>query len=203
MAFPTSNLTGLLLAGGRGSRMGGVDKGIQPFRGEPLALHVLRRLAPQAGAMLISANRSIVEYERIGAAFGATVIADTLDDYPGPLAGIAAALRAAHTEFVLSAPCDAPFVDTRLAVTLMQALHDANTDIAYAATTHAGARIAHPVFALLRTSLADDLDAWLAAGERKVRAWYASHKAVEVPFPDDRAFYNINDLHQLAELERD
>jgi molybdenum cofactor guanylyltransferase len=206
-SFETSRTTGLLLAGGRGSRMGGVDKGMQPFRGEPLALHVLRRLAPQVNAMLISANRSIAEYEQMGASFGAsfgaTVIADTLDDYPGPLAGIAAGLRAATTEFVLSAPCDAPFVDERLGDMLMQALHDANADIAYAATTDAdGARIAHPVFALLRTSLADDLDAWLAAGKRKVRAWYASHKAVEVQFRDDRAFYNINDLHQLAELER-
>jgi molybdenum cofactor guanylyltransferase len=202
-SFELSCTTGLLLAGGRGSRMGGIDKGMQPFRGEPLALHVLRRLAPQASAMLISANRSIVEYEQMGAPFGATVIADTLDDYPGPLAGVAAGLRAAQTEFVLTAPCDAPFVVERLGGMLMQALRDANTDIAYAATTDAdGARIAHPVFALLRTSLADNLDAWLAAGERKVRAWYASHKAVEVPFRDDRAFYNINDLHQLAELER-
>jgi len=198
-----SNVTGLVLAGGRGSRMGGVDKGMQPFLGEPLALHVLRRLAPQASAMLISANRNIDAYSQLAAPFGARVIADTLGDYPGPLAGIAAALRAAHTEFVLIAPCDAPFVDERLGVLLGEALDAENADIAYAATIEPGGeRIAHPVFALQRASLADDLDARLASGERKVRAWYARHKAVQVPFHDDRAFYNINDLRQLAELER-
>jgi molybdenum cofactor guanylyltransferase len=197
------SITGLLLAGGRGSRMGGVDKGMQPFRGEPLALHVLRRLAPQAGAMLISANRSEAAYAQMGAAFDARVIADKHADYPGPLAGIATALREARSEFVLSAPCDAPFVDPQLGARLMQALIASDTDIAYAATTHAdGASIAHPVFALIRTTLADDLDAWLAAGERKVRAWYARHRAAQVSFADERAFYNVNDLHQLAELER-
>jgi molybdenum cofactor guanylyltransferase len=202
-SIDTSNITALLLAGGRGSRMGGVDKGLQPFRGEPLALHVLRGLAPQAGDVLISANRSADDYARLGSAFGARVIADSHAGYPGPLAGIAAALRAARTDYVLTAPCDAPFIEPRLCVTLMQALLGAHTGIAYAATTEAdGTRSAHPVFALLRTSLADDLDAWLAAGERKVRAWYARHTAVEVPFADDRAFYNINDLHQLAALER-
>ncbi|WP_236572756.1 molybdenum cofactor guanylyltransferase MobA [Burkholderia sp. 8Y] len=183
--------------------MGGVDKGMQPFLGEPLALHVLRRVAPQASDMLISANRNVEAYARLAAPFGARVIADALGDYPGPLAGIAAALRAAQTEFVLLAPCDAPFVDERLGALLGEALDAEHADIAYAATIEpAGERIAHPVFALLRTSLADDLDTRLASGERKVRAWYAHHKAVQVPFHDDRAFYNINDLRQLAELER-
>jgi molybdenum cofactor guanylyltransferase len=199
----TENLTGLVLAGGRGSRMGGIDKGMQPFRGEPLALHVLRRLAPQTGAMLISANRSADDYARLAKPFDARVIADTHADYPGPLAGIASALRAAQTEFVLTAPCDAPFVDAGLADSLMHALIAAHAPIAYAATIDpTGERIAHPVFALIRTSLADDLDHWLDAGERKVRAWYARHKAAEVAFHDDRAFYNINDLPQLAALER-
>ncbi|WP_279629069.1 molybdenum cofactor guanylyltransferase MobA [Caballeronia ptereochthonis] len=183
--------------------MGGIDKGMQPFRGEPLALHVMRRLAPQACAMLISANRSIQEYERLGAQFGARVIPDVRADYPGPLAGIAAALHAANTEFVLTAPCDAPFVDEHLGAALMRALDAKHADIAYAATVEASGEVmAHPVFALVRTSLADDLDAWLDAGERKVRAWYARHTAVEVQFHDERAFYNINDSQQLAELER-
>lgn len=205
MAVPASpsSITGLVLAGGRGSRMGGVDKGMQPYRGEPLALHVLRGLQPQVGAMLVSANRNADAYAQLAAPFGARVIADALADYPGPLAGIAAGLRAAQTPFVLTAPCDAPFVDTRLGVLLAQALDAAQADIAYAATTEpSGERIAHPVFALVRAALADDLDAWLASGERKVRAWYERHKAVQVPFDDDRAFYNINDLRQLAELER-
>jgi molybdopterin-guanine dinucleotide biosynthesis protein A len=202
-AHSASTVTALVLAGGRGSRMGGVDKGMQPFHGEPLALHVMRRIAPQADALLISANRSIEDYERLGAAFGARVIPDTRADYPGPLAGIAAALRAATTQYVLTAPCDAPFVDEHIGVTLMQALDAHGGDVAYAATIDASGQVmAHPVFALLRASLADDLDAWLDRGERKVRAWYARHKPVEVRFHDERAFYNINDLQQLAELER-
>ncbi|KND55585.1 Molybdopterin-guanine dinucleotide biosynthesis protein MobA [Candidatus Paraburkholderia kirkii] len=192
-----------MLAGGRGSRMSGVDKGMQPFHGEPLALYVMRRLAPQAGAMLTSANRSIREYERLGAQFGARVIPDARADYPGPLAGIAAGLRAASTEFVLTAPCDAPFVDEHLGAALMHALDAKHAGIVYASTVDAAGEVmAHPVFALVRTSLADDLDAWLDAGERKVRAWYARHTAVEVQFHDERAFYNINDSQQLAELER-
>ncbi|SPB18377.1 molybdopterin-guanine dinucleotide biosynthesis protein MobA [Caballeronia novacaledonica] len=196
-------MTALVLAGGRGSRMGGVDKGMQPFHGEPLALHVMRRIAPQAGALLISANRSIKDYARLGAAFDARVIPDARADFPGPLAGIAAALHAATTEYVLAAPCDAPFVDEHIGAVLMQALDAQGGDVAYAATIDASGEVmAHPVFALLRTSLADDLDAWLDQGERKVRAWYARHKAAEVRFHDERAFYNINDLQQLAELER-
>ncbi|AQH00315.1 molybdenum cofactor guanylyltransferase [Burkholderia sp. KK1] len=183
--------------------MGGVDKGMQLLHGEPLALHVLRRVAPQAAAVLISANRSLDDYARLGAAFGARVIADTRADFPGPLAGIAAALHSATTEFLLIAPCDAPFVDEHLGAALMHALDAKRADIAYVATVDASGEVsAHPVFALLRTSLADDLDAWLDAGERKVRAWYARHTAAEVRFHDERAFYNINDLQQLAELER-
>jgi len=198
-----SDITGVVLAGGRGSRMGGVDKGLQPFNDEPLALHVLRKLTPQCGAMLISANRNIEIYSRLGGPFQAQVIVDAMPDYPGPLAGIAAAMRAAKTEFVLIAPCDAPFTDPDLAARLADGLSAGRADIAMALVVDAaGERHLHPVCALLRTSLVDDLDACILAGERKVRAWYARHKAVEVTFSNDRAFYNINDLQQLADLER-
>jgi molybdenum cofactor guanylyltransferase len=197
------DITGVVLAGGRGSRMGGIDKGLQPLNLEPLALHALRRLTPQCGAMLISANRSLEIYAQLGMPFRAKVIVDTFPDFPGPLAGISAALHAAQTEFVLFAPCDAPFIDPHLAQRLAAGLLAEQADIAIAAVTDAaGERHLHPVFALLRTSLADDLDTFIRAGERKVRAWYARHKAVEVTFPDERAFYNVNDLQQLADLER-
>jgi molybdenum cofactor guanylyltransferase len=197
-----SDITGVVLAGGQGSRMGGVDKGVQPLNGEPLALHVLKRLAPQTGAMIISANRNTGIYEQIGRPFQARVISDTFADFPGPLAGIAAAMHAADSRFVLTAPCDSPFVDTHLAQHLASALSAEQADIAYASVMDAaGERRQHPVFAMLRVSLADDLDAFIRAGERKVRAWYARHKAVEVTFADERAFYNVNDLQQLAGLE--
>jgi molybdenum cofactor guanylyltransferase len=198
-----ANLTGLVLAGGRGTRMGGIDKGLQTLHGEPLALHVIRRLAPQTGALLISANRHPEVYAALGAPFGAAVVADTLADYPGPLAGLLAGLRAARTPFVLSAPCDSPGLPVDLAARLAQALDAQQADIATVTTADAsGTASIHPVFALLRTSLADDLSAFLEAGERKVRAWYARHRTVEVAFPDERAFYNINSLQELADLER-
>ncbi|CAN7440019.1 molybdenum cofactor guanylyltransferase MobA [Caballeronia sp. LjRoot34] len=196
-------ITGVVLAGGRGSRMGGVDKGLQPLDLEPLALHALRRLRPQCGALLISANRSLEIYAQLGMPFDAKVIVDAFPDFPGPLAGISAALHAAQTEFVLFVPCDAPFVDPYLAERLFEGLSAGQADIAMAAVVDAaGERQVHPVFALLRASLADDLDAFIRAGERKVRAWYARHKAVEVTFANERAFYNVNDLQQLADLNR-
>lgn len=196
-------LTGLVLAGGRGMRMGGVDKGLQLLHGEALASHVLKRLAPQTGPLLISANRHAEVYAALGAPFGATVVPDTLPGFPGPLAGLLAGLRVAGTEFVLSAPCDSPGLPADLATRLAHGLETHGADIATVTTTDGlGNTSIHPVFALLRASLADDLSAFLETGERKVRAWYARHKTVEVAFPDERAFYNINSLQELADLER-
>ncbi|MFM0163257.1 molybdenum cofactor guanylyltransferase MobA [Paraburkholderia sediminicola] len=197
------HITGLVLAGGRGMRMGGVDKGLQTLHGEPLTAHVLKRLAPQTGALLISANRHPDVYATLGAPFGAKVLADTVPGFPGPLAGLLAGLRAAGTAYVLSAPCDTPGLPAELADRLTQALDSNQADIATVTTTDAEGQVSlHPVFALLRTSLANDLATFLEAGERKVRAWYARHKTVEVAFPDERAFYNINSLQELADLER-
>jgi molybdopterin-guanine dinucleotide biosynthesis protein A len=197
-------ITGLLLAGGRGMRMGGVDKGLQPLRGEALAAHVLKRLAPQTGALLISANRHPDIYAALGAPFGATIVADTLPGFPGPLAGLLAGLRASTTPYLLSAPCDSPWLPADLAARLAHALDSNQADIATVTTVDVrGEASLHPVFALLRTELADDLSAFLDTGERKVRAWYARHKTVEVVFTDERAFYNANSLQELADLERD
>lgn len=203
MPIFTDQITGLLLAGGRGMRMDGVDKGLQVLRGDALALHVLRRLAPQTGALLISANRNAPRYAELGAPFHATVIADTLPDFPGPLAGLLAGLRAARPGFMLSAPCDTPALPVDLAARLAGALDAEHADIATVMTSNAQHETSiHPVFALMRTTLADDLTAFLDAGERKVRAWYARHKTVEVAFADERAFYNVNSLQELADLER-
>ncbi|NYH13314.1 molybdenum cofactor guanylyltransferase MobA [Paraburkholderia bryophila] len=197
------HLTGLVLAGGRGMRMGGVDKGLQTLHGEPLAAHVLKRLAPQCGALLISANRHPDTYAALGAPFGATIVADTLPGFPGPLAGLLAGLRTARTAYVLSAPCDTPGLPADLAARLAHAMDANQADVATVTTADAQGEVSlHPVFALLRTTLADDLAAFLDAGERKVRAWYARHKTVEVTFTDERAFYNINSLQELSDLER-
>ncbi|MFP3797890.1 molybdenum cofactor guanylyltransferase MobA [Paraburkholderia sp. SIMBA_027] len=210
--LPVSSITGLVLAGGRGQRMGGADKGLQMLHGQPLAAHVLARLAPQVGTLMISANRNRDTYAELGAPWQARVIADTLADFPGPLAGLLAGLRAvsqnavdteATTEWLLSAPCDSPWLPADLAVRLADAARAQGVPIATATTTDAAGEVSlHPVFALVHISLADDLAAFLEAGERKVRAWYARHRAAEVAFADERAFYNINSFQELADLDR-
>ncbi|MBN3810376.1 molybdenum cofactor guanylyltransferase MobA [Paraburkholderia sp. Ac-20347] len=210
--LPASSITGLVLAGGRGQRMGGADKGLQMLHGQPLAAHVLARLAPQVGTLMISANRNRNTYAELGAPWQARVIADTLADFPGPLAGLLAGLRAvsqnavdteATTEWLLSAPCDSPWLPADLAVRLADAARAQGVPIATATTTDAAGEVSlHPVFALVHVSLADDLAAFLEAGERKVRAWYARHRAAEVAFADERAFYNINSFQELADLDR-
>ncbi|VVD99369.1 molybdenum cofactor guanylyltransferase MobA [Pandoraea fibrosis] len=194
--IPRHAITGLILAGGRGQRMGGRDKGLQMFAGRPLAAHVADRLRPQVGTLLISANRNRDAY----AAFGAAVVSDETQDFAGPLAGMLAGLRAACTDYVLTAPCDAPYLPEdlgeRLTAAIGAALADASAPpvvAAYAATTGGP----HPVFALLHRSLADDLAATLACGEHRVRTWLARHKAVQVHFGDERPFYNVNTLDDL------
>jgi len=202
-SIPSTSITGLVLAGGRGQRMGGADKGLQLLHGKPLVALVLARLAPQVGTLVISANRNCDAYAALGAPWQAEVFADTLPDFPGPLGGLLAGLRAARTEWLLTAPCDSPWLPADLAERLGDGALAEHADIATATTTNAeGVVSLHPVFALVRTSLADDLAAYLDAGGRKVRAWYARHRAAEVAFADERAFYNINSLQELAELER-
>jgi molybdopterin-guanine dinucleotide biosynthesis protein A len=197
------SITGLVLAGGRGTRMGGADKGLQSLHGEPLALHVTRRLTPQVDALLISANRNLDVYAKLAAPFGARIVSDASPDFAGPLAGILAGLRSASTELLLCVPCDAPKLPADLAQKLKGALVAARADIATVVTRDASGRASlHPVFALLRAALADDLANALDRGEHKVRTWYARHNTVEVPFEDDHAFYNANSLQELAELER-
>lgn len=198
-----ARLTGLVLAGGRGTRMGGLDKGLQLLAGEPLALRAVRRIAGQVGSILISANRHIDEYRRLAAPFHARIVEDASCDFPGPLAGMLAGLRATTTELLLCIPCDTPDLPDDLAAQLVGALDAAQADIAFAATTDAEGRTCpHPVVAVVRARFADDLAAYLDAGERKVRTWYERHKSVQVQFQNERAFYNANSLHELAELER-
>lgn len=195
LPIPRSAMTGLVLAGGRGQRMGGRDKGLQCLAGRALAEHVMERMRPQVETLLISANRNRDAY----AAFGAPVVSDETQAFAGPLAGMLAGLRVMHTDYLLTAPCDSPYLPEdlgeRLAAALAAAIGDAACPplAAYAVT----AQGPHPVFALLHRSLADDLAATLAAGEHRVRAWLARHRAVQVHFGDERPFYNINTLDDL------
>lgn len=189
------DISGVILAGGRGSRMGGVDKGLVPLRGRPMVEHVIARLRPQVGELLINANRNIERY----AALGYPVIPDFREGFQGPLAGMASGLAAAATSYVVTVPCDSPLVGADLVARLTRALVQQQADIAVA---HDGER-AHPVFLLLRRGLFDDLTAFLEAGERKIDRWFARHPVAYADFRDTpEAFVNINDPDECENIER-
>jgi molybdopterin-guanine dinucleotide biosynthesis protein A len=195
---PREQITGLVLAGGRGSRMGGVDKGLQHYHGQPLARHALRRLAPQVGELLVSATRHRDAY----AAMGAVVVADTLADHPGPLAGLAAALAHCRTPFLASVPCDSPNFPLDLVSRLAAALAEDDAEIAMAASVEAGELRAQPVFCLLQSRLLPSLAAYLQGGQRKAQRWMSLHRRVLVPFDDASAFVNANTVAELQQLQQ-
>jgi len=192
---PTAaSITGLILAGGRGQRMGGVDKGLQAWRGLPLVDHALARLAPQVREVMISANRNAALY----GARTARVLADAADDFAGPLAGILAGLRAARTPWLAVVPCDSPQLPSDLVARLAQGIAAARGAVVQRDHGAAGLRL-EPVCCLLSTALADDLARYLAEGGRKVEGWVSRHAApVLFGEPDDAAaFANVNTLADL------
>jgi molybdopterin-guanine dinucleotide biosynthesis protein A len=196
---PREQVTGLVLAGGRGSRMGGVDKGLEDHLGLPLARHALQRLGPQVGALMISANRNLDAYR----AMGVPVWPDPMSDYPGPLAGLLAGLQHARSPYLVTVPCDSPHFPDDLVARLGAALLAADAEIAVAATVEHGRRRAQPVFCLLHTRLLGSLVAFLASGERKVDRWTARHRMVEVAWDDPAPFANANTRAELAALRAD
>ncbi len=177
--------------------MGGLDKGLQRLHGEPLAAHVMRRLSPQVGPMLISANRHLDQYRQLGC----DVIADQLSGFHGPLAGIQAGLLHCDTPWMLTAPCDSPFLPHDLAQRLIDAIVRSEADLAYVVTGSGDVQREHPVFSLMRREVHDSLARYLEGGGRKVRHWQASSRAVAVPFPDEQAFRNLNTVSDLADAE--
>jgi molybdenum cofactor guanylyltransferase len=187
-------ITGLILAGGRGSRMGGVDKGLQNYRGLPLAMHALLRLSPQVGQVMINANRNLGAYE----SFGAPVWPDALPDFSGPLAGFLAGLDHCETPYLVTVPCDTPLFPTDLVARLSSALEAQGAEIAMART---GAQV-QPVFTLMKTSLLESLVRFTEGGGRKIDRWTAQHHTVEVDFDDESAFANANTQDELVALER-
>ncbi len=194
-----TDITGLILAGGRGSRMGGVDKGLQNHRGLPLAMHALMRLQPQVGAMMINANRNLGAYE----ALGAPVVPDSIDNFAGPLAGVLVGLEQCQTPWLVTVPCDTPEFPLDLVELLAGAASEQQADLAYAVTQEAdGREQSHPVFCLLKSDLMESLVVFMQGGGRKIDAWFAQHKAVGVRFPDARAFFNANTAQELAQLQR-
>ena len=188
-------VTGLVLAGGQGSRMGGVDKGLAPFRGKPMVAHAIERLAPQVDEILVNANRNPEAYAR----FGHRVIADEIPGFAGPLAGFERGLAHARGQLVATVPCDSPFLPADLVARLRVALEREGAQLAVARTGDQP----HPVFCLMRREVHASLAAFLASGQRKIDKWYASLSVVEVAFDDEAdAFANINTRDELAGLEK-
>ena len=194
-------VTGVVLAGGRGSRMGGRDKGLVELAGRPMVCQVLDVLAPQVDALLVNANRNAAQYRQLGY----EVIADRDGNYQGPLAGMLSGLRAARTPWAVFAPCDAPLTPVDLVARLGAARRRDDAELAVACD---GVRL-QPVFCLLATALADSIEAFLAGGERKIDRWFAQHKMASADFPEASAdfpqgatlFANINTPDELAWAE--
>lgn len=190
-----TRITGVLLAGGLGRRMGGVDKGLAQLDGRPMAAHAIERLAPQVDELIINANQNAEAW----AGFGFAVVADDIPGFAGPLAGLHAALKRATHELVVTAPCDSPFLPRDLVARLASAWHDARADVAVARTFDQ----LHPVFCLCRRDLAGHLEAYLAGGGRRMESWHASLRMIGVPFDDqEAAFRNINTPEELDALRR-
>jgi len=189
-----SSVTGLILAGGKGSRMGGVDKGLQAFRGKRLVDHVYERFAPQVGGIIINANQNHEEYRT----FGVRVVSDAIGGYAGPLAGLHAGLSVSKRPFLASVPCDSPFLPADLIERLYQRIDETGAELAVAKTGEQP----HPVFSLMRRGVCDHLTEFLKSGGRKIDAWYATLNVVEVGFDDEPgAFSNINTREELHTWE--
>lgn len=205
--LPTPHsVTALVLAGGRGSRMAGADKGLQTFRGTPLALNALLRLQMQQGPWLadsmVNANRNLGAYE----AFGVPVWPDSLEGYAGPLAGFLTGLAHCETPYLLTVPCDSPLFPLDLTERLLLALCEQDAEIAVVAAPEADGQVrAQPVFCLLKVDLLESLTRYTQDGGRKIDAWTAQHRTVQVPFnqpgDDPQAFANTNTLAELRALE--
>lgn len=198
MIVQPAEITAVVLAGGRGRRMGGKDKGLVELNGAPLIEHVLSAVSPQTGELVINANRNIEEYQR----YGFPVVSDTMTDYQGPLAGFASTMAAAETNYIVTIPCDSPLLPDDLVQRLVHALQREDAELAVA---HDGKRL-QPVFALIKVKLLPSLLEFLQRGDRKIDLWYAQHKMAKADFSDiPETFLNINtpaDQQQLQQHER-
>ena len=196
MTVSTNDISGLILAGGRSTRMGGRDKGLQILDGRPMITHIIERLQPQVRHLLINVNQNLDAYEF----FGLPIIADDIGDFVGPLAGLHAGLNHCTTPYLLSVPCDCPFLPTDLASQLGDALVSSGADIAYAVTVHQNQTEHHPVFCLLKREVLVELGEYIIKGGRKVLTWVSGQDHVQVCFDDHVAFLNINTPDDLKTI---
>lgn len=192
--IPVNDISAVILAGGKARRMGGEDKGLIELNDRPLLDYIITALKPQAGDIMVNANRNQERYR----AFGYPVIEDILGDYFGPLAGMATGMQATARPYLLTVPCDSPFLPTHLAATLYHAMRSENAELGVA---HDGERM-QPVFALLHCSLLPDLLAYLDGGGRKIDTWYARHRLALADFSASaEMFLNLNTPQDKARLE--
>jgi molybdopterin-guanine dinucleotide biosynthesis protein A len=193
-----AQITGLILAGGRAQRMGGIDKGLIPFHQKPLIESTITRLKPQVSTILINANRNVTKY----AAYGYPVIMDETPDFSGPLAGFSAGLKACKTAYLLTAPCDSPLLPENLGIRMAAELEQGDYQLVYASSKEADGKVwAQPVFCLMRANLQDSLDAFLKKGDLKIDRWFKELKSSTVIFDDANAFANVNTPEELKLLE--
>ena len=194
----SKDITGLILAGGRAQRMGGIDKGLIPFHDKPLIESAIAKLKPQVQTIVINANRNITKY----AAYGYPVIMDETPDFSGPLAGFSVGLKACKTPYLLTAPCDSPLLPNNLAELLSAEMERGNFELVYASSKEADGKVwAQPVFCLMRANLQDSLASFLLKGDLKIDRWFKELRSGTVVFDDPQVFANVNTPEELKSLE--
>ena len=194
----TKDITGLILAGGRAQRMGGIDKGLIPFHGKPLIESAIARLKPQVQTIVINANRSITKY----ATYGYPVVMDETPDFSGPLAGFSVGLKACRTPYLLTSPCDSPLLPNNLAELLAAEMESGDFQLVYASSKEADGKVwAQPVFCLMRSNLESSLNQFLQKGDLKIDHWFKELRTSTVVFDDPLVFANVNTPEELKKLE--
>ncbi len=194
----TKDITGLILAGGRAQRMGGIDKGLIPFLGKPLIESAIAKLQPQVQTIIINANRNITKY----ASYGYPVIMDEQPDFSGPLAGFSVALKHCKTPYLLTSPCDSPLLPSNLAEVLIAEMVRGDFELVYASSKEADGKIwAQPVFCLMRSNLQESLSSFLSKGDLKIDRWFKELRSGTVIFEDPQLFANVNTPEELKLLE--
>lgn len=195
MIYPKDEITGVILAGGLGRRMGGVDKGLTRLAGKPMLQHVLDAFKPQVAKVIINANQNLDIYQ----GFGHQVVSDVIGDFSGPLAGMASGMQAAKTNYIVTVPCDSPLITDDLVARMYHDLHDQTAEVCVA---NDGKR-SHPVFLLLRRDLIASMLDFLNSGERKIDKWFVKHHTVVSDFSDrPEAFLNVNNPQDIESLEK-
>jgi molybdopterin-guanine dinucleotide biosynthesis protein A len=194
-----NQITGLILAGGRAQRMGGIDKGLIPFHGKPLIELAINRLKPQVSTILINANRSITKYSH----YGYPVLMDETPDFSGPLAGFSVGLKHCKTPYLLTSPCDSPLLPTDLAEKMVIELEQNHLELVYASSQESDGKIwSQPVFCLISKQLEESLNAFLSKGDLKIDRWFKELRSGTVIFEDPQAFANVNTPQELTALEK-